>query len=371
MTNTDTDISASNETITKVVEHVLIEPKIHNKLKSNYDKLKSNYDKLKSKVNKDEQSNVLDKSKIDESGVQSKQELSVSIINENEDEKEELSQTELPPSTPNKGTFSPSRLVLEPKEIESPSRLVLEPKEIESPSRLVLESNKIESLSRLVLESNEIESPSRPVLESNEIESPSRPVLESNKIESLSRLVLESNEIESPYSPVELQKKYESDFEFKKTNTDKTICQFDFELKKMNTDETICKEIPFVNFNEPIVELIALKLYCGDRLAKIADRMKALPVVFQTAKHISDVIKKNPNVYELKKFDQFNVTYDDYLKHRFELSDKKSSFTSHNTHLLKESTKFQIEDARIIKCVKEILHIMKPLCDRYKDTDFL
>ena len=139
----------------------------------------------------------------------------------------------------------------------------------------------------------------------------------------------------------------------------------------MNTDETICKEIPFVNFNEPIVELIALKLYCGDRLAKIADRMKALPVVFQTAKHISDVIKKNPNVYELKKFDQFNVTYDDYLKHRFELSDKKSSFTSHNTHLLKESTKFQIEDARIIKCVKEILHIMKPLCDRYKDTDFL
>ena len=119
MTNTDTDISASNETITKVVEHVLIEPKIHNKLKSNYDKLKS-------KVNKDEQSNVLDKSKIDESGVQSKQELSVSIINENEDEKEELSQTELPPSTPNKGTFSPSRLVLEPKEIESPSRLVLE-----------------------------------------------------------------------------------------------------------------------------------------------------------------------------------------------------------------------------------------------------
>ena len=332
MTNTDTDISASNETITKVVEHVLIEPKIHNKLKSNYDKLKSNYDKLKSKVNKDEQSNVLDKSKIDESGVQSKQELSVSIINENEDEKEELSQTELPPSTPNKGTFSPSRLVLEPKEIESPSRLVLEPKEIESPSRLVLESNKIESLSRLVLE---------------------------------------SNEIESPYSPVELQKKYESDFEFKKTNTDKTICQFDFELKKMNTDETICKEIPFVNFNEPIVELIALKLYCGDRLAKIADRMKALPVVFQTAKHISDVIKKNPNVYELKKFDQFNVTYDDYLKHRFELSDKKSSFTSHNTYLQKESTKFQIEDARVIKYVKEILRIMKPLCDRYKDTDFL
>ena len=39
MTNTDTDISASNETITKVVEHVLIDPKIHNKLKSNYDKL--------------------------------------------------------------------------------------------------------------------------------------------------------------------------------------------------------------------------------------------------------------------------------------------------------------------------------------------
>ena len=139
----------------------------------------------------------------------------------------------------------------------------------------------------------------------------------------------------------------------------------------MNTDETICKEIPFVNFNEPIVELIALKLYCGDRLAKIADRMKALPVVFQTAKHMTDVIRENPNVYELKKFDEFNVTYDDYLKHRFELSDKKSSFTSHNTHLLKESTKFQIEDARIIKCVKEILHIMKPLCDRYKDTDFL
>ena len=139
----------------------------------------------------------------------------------------------------------------------------------------------------------------------------------------------------------------------------------------MNTDETICEEIPFVNFNEPIAELIALKLYCGDRLAKIADRMKALPVVFQTAKHISDVIKKNPNVYELKKFDQFNVTYDDYLKHRFELSDKKSSFTSHNTYLQKESTKFQIEDARIIKCVKEILRIMKPLCDRYKDTDFL
>ena len=270
---TNTNNSASNEVTTKVVERVLddvidviddiIEPKIHNKLKS--------------KVDKDEQWDVLDKSKINKSGVQSKQELSVSIVNENKDEKEELSQTEPEPSTPNEVTFLSSTLVLEPKEIESPSRLVLE----------------------------------------------------SNKIESLSRLVLESNEIESPYSPVELQKKYESDFEFKKTNTDKTICQFDFELKKMNTDETICKEIPFVNFNEPIVELIALKLYCGDRLAKIADRMKALPVVFQTAKHISDVIKKNPNVYELKKFDQFNVTYDDYLKHRFELSDKKSSFTSH------------------------------------------
>ena len=285
---TNTNNSASNEVTTKVVERVLddvidviddiIEPKIHNKLKS--------------KVDKDEQWDVLDKSKINNSGVQSKQELSISIVNE--DEKEELSQTVPAPSTPNGVTFSSSTLVLEPKEIESLSS-----------------------------------------------------------------------------SPVKLQKKYESDFEFKKTNTDKTICQFDFELKKMNTDETICKEIPFVNFNEPIVELIALKLYCGDRLAKIADRMKALPVVFQTAKHMTDVIRENPNVYELKKFDEFNVTYDDYLKHRFELSDKKSSFTSHNTHLLKESTKFQIEDARIIKYVKEILRIMKPLCDRYKDTDFL
>ena len=287
---TNTNNSASNEVTTKVVERVLddvidviddiIEPKIHNKLKS--------------KVDKDEQWDVLDKSKINNSGVQSKQELSISIVNE--DEKEELSQTVPAPSTPNGVTFSSSTLVLEPKEIESLSS-----------------------------------------------------------------------------SPVKLQKKYESesDFELKKMNTDETICQSEPELKKMNTDQTICEEIPFVNFNEPIAELTTLKLYCGDRLAKIADRMKALPVVFQTAKHISDVIKKNPNVYELKKFDQFNVTYDDYLKHRFELSDKKSSFTSHNTHLLKESTKFQIEDARIIKCVKEILHIMKPLCDRYKDTDFL
>ena len=291
---TNTNNSASNEVTTKVVEHVLIEPKIHNKLKSNYDKLKSNYDKLKSKVNKDEQSNVLDKSKIDESGVQSKQELSISIVNE--DEKEELSQTVPAPSTPNGVTFSSSTLVLEPKEIESLSS-----------------------------------------------------------------------------SPVKLQKKYESesDFELKKMNTDETICQSEPELKKMNTDETICEEIPFVNFNEPIAELTTLKLYCGDRLAKIADRMKALPVVFQTAKHMTDVIRENPNVYELKKFDEFNVTYDDYLKHRFELSDKKSSFTSHNTYLQKESTKFQIEDARIIKYVKEILRIMKPLCDRYKDTDFL
>ena len=280
MTNTDTDISASNETITKVVEHVLIEPKIHNKLKS--------------KVDKDEQWDVLDKSKINNSGVQSKQELSISIVNE--DEKEELSQTVPAPSTPNGVTFSSSTLVLEPKEIESLSS-----------------------------------------------------------------------------SPVKLQKKYESesDFELKKMNTDETICQSEPELKKMNTDETICEEIPFVNSNEPIAELTTLKLYCGDRLAKIADRMKALPVVFQTAKHMTDVIRENPNVYELKKFDEFNVTYDDYLKHRLELSDKKSSFTSHNTYLQKESTKFQIEDARIIKCVKEILHIMKPLCDRYKDTDFL
>ena len=295
---TNTNNSASNEVTTKEVERVLdnaidgidiiddtIEPKIHNKLKS--------------KVDKDEQWDVLDKSKINKSGVQSKQELSVSIVNENKDEKEELSQTEPEPSTPNEVTFLSSTLVLESKVTESPSRLVLEPKEIESLSS----------------------------------------------------------------SPVKLQKKYESesDFELKKMNTDETICQSEPELKKMNTDETICEEIPFVNFNEPIAELTTLKLYCGDRLAKIADRMKALPVVFQTAKHISDVIKKNPNVYELKKFDQFNVTYDDYLKHRFELSDKKSSFTSHNTHLLKESTKFQIEDARIIKCVKEILHIMKHL----------
>ena len=287
---TNTNNSASNEVTTKVVERVLddvidviddiIEPKIHNKLKS--------------KVDKDEQWDVLDKSKINNSGVQSKQELSISIVNE--DEKEELSQTVPAPSTPNGVTFSSSTLVLEPKEIESLSS-----------------------------------------------------------------------------SPVKLQKKYESesDFELKKMNTDETICQSEPELKKMNTDETICEEIPFVNFNEPIAELTTLKLYCGDRLAKIADRMKALPVVFQTAKHMTDVIRENPNVYELKKFDEFNVTYDDYLKHRFELSDKKSSFTSHNTHLLKESTKFQIEDARIIKCVKEILHIMKPLCDRYKDTDFL
>ena len=287
---TNTNNSASNEVTTKVVERVLddvidviddiIEPKIHNKLKS--------------KVDKDEQWDVLDKSKINNSGVQSKQELSISIVNE--DEKEELSQTVPAPSTPNGVTFSSSTLVLEPKEIESLSS-----------------------------------------------------------------------------SPVKLQKKYESesDFELKKMNTDETICQSEPELKKMNTDETICEEIPFVNFNEPIAELIALKLYCGDRLAKIADRMKALPVVFQTAKHMTDVIRENPNVYELKKFDEFNVTYDNYLKHRFELSDKKSSFTSHNTYLQKESTKFQIEDARIIKYVKEILRIMKPLCDRYKDTDFL
>ena len=287
---TNTNNSASNEVTTKVVERVLddvidviddiIEPKIHNKLKS--------------KVDKDEQWDVLDKSKINNSGVQSKQELSISIVNE--DEKEELSQTVPAPSTPNGVTFSSSTLVLEPKEIESLSS-----------------------------------------------------------------------------SPVKLQKKYESesDFELKKMNTDETICQSEPELKKMNTDETICEEIPFVNFNEPIAELTTLKLYCGDRLAKIADRMKALPVVFQTAKHMTDVIRENPNVYELKKFDEFNVTYDDYLKHRFELSDKKSSFTSHNTYLQKESTKFQIEDARIIKYVKEILRIMKPLCDRYKDTDFL
>ena len=297
---TNTNNSASNEVTTKVVERVLddvidviddiIEPKIHNKLKS--------------KVDKDEQWDVLDKSKINKSRVQSKQELSVSIVNE--DEKEELSQTE--PSTPNVVSSS-STLVLESKVTESPSRLVLEPKEIESLSS----------------------------------------------------------------SPVKLQKKYESesDFELKKMNTDETICQSEPELKKMNTDETICEEIPFVNFNEPIAELTTLKLYCGDRLAKIADRMKALPVVFQTAKHMTDVIRENPNVYELKKFDEFNVTYDDYLKHRFELSDKKSSFTSHNTYLQKESTKFQIEDARVIKYVKEILRIMKPLCDRYKDTDFL
>lgn len=276
---TNTNNSASNEVTTKVVERVLdnaidgidiigdvIEPKIHNELKSKFDK--------------DQQWDVLDKSKINKSEVQSKQELSVSIVNENEDEKEELYQPKSTPSTPNEGILSSSTLIFEPKEIESLSS-----------------------------------------------------------------------------SPVKLPKKSES--------------ESDFELKKMNTDETICEEMPFINFNESVSELIALKLYCGDRLVKITDRMKALPVVFQTAKHMTDVIRKNPNVYELKKFDEFNVTYDDYLKHRFELSDKKSSFTSHNTHLQKESTKFQIEDARVIKCVKEILRIMKPLCERYKDSDFL
>ena len=276
---TNTNNSASNEVTTKVVERVLdnaidgidiigdvIEPKIHNELKS--------------KVDKDQQWDVLDKSKINKSEVQSKQELSVSIVNENEDEKEELYQPKSTSSTPNEGILSSSTLIFEPKEIESLSS-----------------------------------------------------------------------------SPVKLPKKSES--------------ESDFELKKMNTDETICEEMPFINFNESVSELIALKLYCGDRLVKITDRMKALPVVFQTAKHMTDVIRKNPNVYELKKFDEFNVTYDDYLKHRFELSDKKSSFTSHNTHLQKESTKFQIEDARVIKCVKEILRIMKPLCERYKDSDFL
>ena len=138
---TNTNNSASNEVTTKVVERVLdnaidgidiiddtIEPKIHNKLKS--------------KVDKDEQWDVLDKSKINKSGVQSKQELSVSIVNENKDEKEELSQTEPEPSTPNEVTFLSSTLVLEPKEIESLSSSPVKlQKKYESESDFELKKN--------------------------------------------------------------------------------------------------------------------------------------------------------------------------------------------------------------------------------------
>lgn len=125
------------------------------------------------------------------------------------------------------------------------------------------------------------------------------------------------------------------------------------------------------NFNEKINTLKKLELYEGKRLQKLNDKVKSLPDIFETAKQISEIRRNDETAYDLIEFDKFNnITYGDYLKHRFELSTKKPRRTKSNIYLKKEAEKFKKEDSHLIKLAREIFNVIKPLCEQYKDMDF-
>lgn len=125
------------------------------------------------------------------------------------------------------------------------------------------------------------------------------------------------------------------------------------------------------NFNEKITTLKKLELYEGKRLQKLNDKVKSLPDIFETAKQISEIRRNDETAYDLIEFDKFNnITYGDYLKHRFELSTKKPRRTKSNVYLKNEAEKFKKEDSHLIKLAREIFNVIKPLCEQYKDMDF-
>ena len=132
------------------------------------------------------------------------------------------------------------------------------------------------------------------------------------------------------------------------------------------------KEVEKFNFNAKISYLRELQFYEGKRLNKLSDRVKSLSEIFETAKRMSKIRRNDNAVYDLIQFDKFNnITYGNYLKHRFELSTKKKRGQKNNTYLRKETEKFKKEDADLIKLAKEIFLVIKPLCEQYKDTDFV
>ena len=106
-------------------------------------------------------------------------------------------------------------------------------------------------------------------------------------------------------------------------------------------------------------------------MEKLNDKVKSLHDIFETAKRISEIRRNDETAYDLIEFDQFNnITYGDYLKHRFELSTKKSMGQKSNVYLKKEAEKFKKEDTHLIKLAREIFNVIKPLCEQYKDMDF-
>tara|TARA_B100000929_G_scaffold41349_3_gene29496 strand:+ start:3759 stop:4598 length:840 start_codon:yes stop_codon:yes gene_type:complete len=125
------------------------------------------------------------------------------------------------------------------------------------------------------------------------------------------------------------------------------------------------------NFNTKITTLKKLELYEGKRLEKLNDKVKSLHDIFETAKRISEIRRNDETAYDLIQFDKFNnITYGDYLKHRFELSTKKPMRQKSNVYLKKEAEKFKKEDTHLIKLAREIFNVIKPLCEQYKDMDF-
>lgn len=125
------------------------------------------------------------------------------------------------------------------------------------------------------------------------------------------------------------------------------------------------------NFNAKITTLKKLELYEGKRLKKLGDKVKSLHDIFETAKRISEIRRNDETAYDLIVFDQFNnITYGDYLKHRFELSTKKKRGQKNNVYLKKEAESFKKEDTHLIKLAREIFNVIKPLCEQYKDMDF-
>ena len=143
------------------------------------------------------------------------------------------------------------------------------------------------------------------------------------------------------------------------------------ELPVVETKEAEVVEHENFNFNTKITTLKKLELYEGKRLRKLGDKVKSLHDIFETAKRISEIRRNDETAYDLIVFDQFNnITYGDYLKHRFELSTKKKRGQKNNDYLKKESETFKKEDTHLIKLAREIFNVIKPLCEQYKDMDF-
>jgi hypothetical protein len=143
------------------------------------------------------------------------------------------------------------------------------------------------------------------------------------------------------------------------------------ELPVIETKEAEVVEHEDFNFNTKITTLKKLELYEGKRLKKLSDKVKSLHDIFETAKRISEIRRNDETAYDLIVFDQFNnITYGDYLKHRFELSTKKKRGQKNNVYLKKEAESFKKEDTHLIKLAREIFNVIKPLCEQYKDMDF-